>query len=68
MNAPLPDDQYVSAPLDEDVARERCEEAAEMLVNKHARGGSWRWTDARSLCVYRADGAPFATLSMEALS
>ena len=62
------DEQYVSAPLDEAAARERCEEAADMLVHKHAHGGSWRWTDARTLCVYRADGAAFATLNIEALS
>jgi hypothetical protein len=61
------DEQFVSKPLDVKQARAKCEEAAEMLLDKYAPGGDWRWIDDRRLCVYTALGNPFATLHIEDL-
>lgn len=57
----------VSQPLSREQARAKCEEAAEMLLDKHAPDGDWEWIDDKRLCVYNAAGAPFATLHMEEL-
>lgn len=60
-------DDLVSAPLSADAARGKCEEAAAMLIGKHAVGGHWQWLDDKRLRVYHANGDAFLTLSIEAL-
>lgn len=60
-------DDLVSEPLDESQARTKCEEAADMIVAKHAPGGHWRWLDHRHLRVYTVRGDAFLTLKIEAL-
>jgi hypothetical protein len=62
----LPDD-LVSSPMDAPGAREKCIEAAEMIVAKHVPGGFWRWIDNKRLRVYKSGGGPFLTLYIEEL-
>ena len=58
------DPQLVSEPAS---TREKCEEAAEMIVAKYAIGGFWHWIDKKRLRVYKSGGAPFLTLYIEEL-
>ena len=60
-------DDLVSSPLDAEQARDKCQEAADMIVEKHVVGGFWHWIDSTRLRVYKADGQPFLTLHIEAL-
>jgi hypothetical protein len=60
-------DELVSTPLNAATAREKCIEAAEMIVAKHAPGGFWRWIDNKRLRVYKSGGGPFLTLYIEEL-
>lgn len=66
MSELLPDD-LVSEPLDAAQARQKCEAAATMMVERHVFGGRWAWIDDRRLRVYRANGDAFLTLYIESL-
>lgn len=63
---PLSND-LVSEPLSAEAARGKCEEAAAMIISKHAPGGHWQWLDAYQLRVYTAKGDAFLTLHIETL-